>query len=518
MLPRISLFYYQKKYLFLAFFSGFVIMATELIATRITAPYIGVSIFTWTAIISMILLGISVGNYFGGRLADKGVSFAPFLITGTMFIAAIPLFAQLTPFITTLHIGLMSIALLVAAFLFLGPAILLGTIYPFVLKQSIASQGLEHVGERAGLLSGLAALGSIAGTFITGFFFIQFFGSSLSLHILALMLLLSSLWFENILSKTIIYGAIGMGMLIASYYVFPFLPRRAILFETESAYYKISVLDRPFHDQPSRILFMDFDSHSIEGLNGARIGTYQDISPIFKVFRKDLHHILTIGSGSYNISKDLYDLYHADITAIEIDPKVTETARMFFHLNAYPLHAVHADGRFFLNTTKDTYDLIFEDAFNSFISMPWYLATKEATEAAKAHLNPRGIYALSVISARTGTDAKLFESIAKTFSLTFPNYYAISLGSNSNNPQNIILVGINASQRINEKDLTMALSDLTKQRNFVFQPTYEYQPSLPANAIVLTDDYAPVERLNASLIKRYLPFYAKWFYSLFDMK
>ena len=488
-------------------------MATELIATRIVAPYIGVSIFTWTAIISTILLGISIGNYFGGRLADKGASLTLYLIGGAIFIAIIPLLARFTPLVATLNLDIIFIALLVAILLFLGPAILLGTIYPFILKHVLSPQNLTHAGEYAGLLSALAALGSIAGTLATGFFFIGFLGSSLSLHILALILFASSLWLKRTISKTVILGAVAMATLLLIQYAFPPSHRQSILFETESPYYKIRVTEGLFQGQQSRMLFLDFDSHSLEGLNGKHLGTYQDISPIFKIFHNNLRHILTIGSGSYNIAKDLSRLYHADVTAVEIDPKVTEIARTFFDLNAYPIHAITADGRFYLETTKNTYDLIFGDAFNSFISMPWYLATKEANDTAKARLNPGGIYALSVISALKGTQAELFNSVAKTFSLSFPNYYIIPLAGNDDSIQNIILIGINSDKHINQQDLTAELSTLTKQRNFRRQLTYWYQPDIPAHATMLTDDYAPVERLNAPLIKRYLPAYTKWFYS-----
>lgn len=489
-------------------------MATELIATRITAPYIGVSIFTWTAIISTILLGISIGNYFGGHLADRGISLTFHLVVGSIFIIIIPLLARLTPMIAKFNLGIISIALLVAMFLFLAPTILLGTIYPYILKQSLSLRGVEHAGKHIGLLSGLAALGSIAGTLTTGFFFIGFLGSSLSFHILALTLFLFSLWFENKISKTIVFGAIIIAMLLLIQYMFPSSRRHNILFETETPYYKISIIDDLFQGRQSRMLFLDLDSHSIEGVNGEYVGTYQDISPMFKIFHNNLRHILTIGSGSYHIAKDLFRLYHADITAIEIDPKVTETARTFFDLNAYPIHAVTADGRFYLETTNDTYDLIFGDAFNSFISMPWYLATKEANETAKAHLNPNGIYALSIISALKGSHAKLFNSVAKTFSLSFPNYYVISLAEDNNRIQNIILIGINSEKKIDRQYLTAELAKITKQRNFLNQLTYQYQSDIPAHTVILTDDYAPVERMNASLIKTYLPLYTKWFYSI----
>ncbi len=504
----------QKKYLVLAFLSGFLIMATELIATRITAPYIGASIFTWTAIISVILLGISIGNYLGGYLADRGVSLTPCLILGSISITTIPLLVRLAPLIAMRTMGIIPIALIVASFLFLGPAILLGTIYPAILKRSLASEADAYTGRTAGLLSGSGALGSIVGTLATGFFFIGFFGSVLSLHMLAGILFLVSLWFESKISKIIVFGTVIIAILLVIQYMFPSAPRKNIVYDTESSYYKISVVDRPFQHQNSRVLFLDLDSHSVETVGGERIGTYQDLSPIFKIFNADLHRILTIGSGSYNIAKDLFNLYRADMTVVEIDPKVTETARTFFNLNGYPIRTVIADGRFYLETTTDTYDLIFGDAFNSFISIPWYLTTKETTITAKKHLNPGGIYVLSVISALEGTSAGLFNSIAKTFSLSFPNYYVISLGKTPDSVQSIVLIGINSDKDINHEELTNALFQLTKERNFPNQLTYHYQPKIPADTIILTDDYAPVERLGAPLVKRYLPDYIQWFYAL----
>src|ERR687883_1339677 len=43
----------------------------EIVAGRILAPYIGVSLYTWTSIIGVVLAGISLGNYAGGRVADR---------------------------------------------------------------------------------------------------------------------------------------------------------------------------------------------------------------------------------------------------------------------------------------------------------------------------------------------------------------------------------------------------------------------------------------------------------------
>ena len=49
----------------IAFTSSFCVMVIELVASRILAPYIGVSLYTWTSIIGVILTGIAIGNYIG---------------------------------------------------------------------------------------------------------------------------------------------------------------------------------------------------------------------------------------------------------------------------------------------------------------------------------------------------------------------------------------------------------------------------------------------------------------------
>jgi hypothetical protein len=59
-----------KPYL-IVFIASMCGMIIEIVAARILAPSIGVSLYTWTSIIGIVLAGISIGNYLGGRLADR---------------------------------------------------------------------------------------------------------------------------------------------------------------------------------------------------------------------------------------------------------------------------------------------------------------------------------------------------------------------------------------------------------------------------------------------------------------
>lgn len=70
---------------FLVFVEGTCTMVIELVAGRILAPYVGVSLYTWTSIIGVVLAGISLGNYLGGKIADR---YGSPLVLALMFFAA----------------------------------------------------------------------------------------------------------------------------------------------------------------------------------------------------------------------------------------------------------------------------------------------------------------------------------------------------------------------------------------------------------------------------------------------
>ncbi|MYB76990.1 MAG: spermidine synthase, partial [Chloroflexi bacterium] len=55
----------------IVFLASFCTLVVELTAGRMIAPYLGVSLYTWTSVIGVMLAGISLGNYIGGRIGDR---------------------------------------------------------------------------------------------------------------------------------------------------------------------------------------------------------------------------------------------------------------------------------------------------------------------------------------------------------------------------------------------------------------------------------------------------------------
>ncbi|MBI3866571.1 MAG: spermidine synthase, partial [Planctomycetia bacterium] len=155
------------------------IMVLELTASRLIANYVGQSLYTWTSVIGVVLAGISIGNYLGGWLADR---FPPqkvlawqFLISGLLTFSVIFLNGWAGDTRRPEGMNWQIWVMLVVAWVFFLPALSLGTISP--VTASMALKRSARTGITVGNIYAWGALGSIVGTFLTGFWLIGSFGS-----------------------------------------------------------------------------------------------------------------------------------------------------------------------------------------------------------------------------------------------------------------------------------------------------------------------------------------------------
>ena len=148
-------------------------MILELVAGRIIAPYMGVSLYTWTSVIGVVLAGISLGNFLGGRLADRHAS--PRLLGGMFLLGGLSSFGILAVDavggLSSLDWHIVAKILTLTTALFFVPCIILGTISPIVAK--LAVRDLARTGRTVGQIYAVGAAGSIVGTFATGLILIS---------------------------------------------------------------------------------------------------------------------------------------------------------------------------------------------------------------------------------------------------------------------------------------------------------------------------------------------------------
>ena len=158
----------SKRYAqFLVFVTSGAVLVLEILAGRLMAPYVGVSLETFTGIIGTILAGIALGSAAGGLLADRhdpNRLIGPSLIGGGVLSwLAIPVVGLLGPGVGGSVPGIIILAL----FGFFAPAMVLSAVGPMAAKLRLRS--LNETGEVVGGLSAAGTVGALFGTFITGF-------------------------------------------------------------------------------------------------------------------------------------------------------------------------------------------------------------------------------------------------------------------------------------------------------------------------------------------------------------
>ena len=183
-----------------AFFCGAVVMAFEIVGSRMLGPYVGTSMFAWTSIIGVILLSLSVGYFWGGRIADMRPRAD--ILSLFIFISALFIIITLVVKESVLEILLRSIdnihivSVIASLVLFAIPSILLGMVSPFAVR--IKMKSLEKSGSTVGNLYAISTVGSIVGVFLAGFFLIPTLKITNILMLLAIVLISVSMLLNGV--------------------------------------------------------------------------------------------------------------------------------------------------------------------------------------------------------------------------------------------------------------------------------------------------------------------------------
>ncbi len=181
----------QTKYIsyLVVFISGFVVMALELLGSRIVAPFLGNTIAVWTGLIGTILIALSLGYYIGGILADRKVKYS--ILLCVIFLAALFIFLIIpTKFFVLKNVSVLSygIASVVGSLLlFLVPGTLLGIVTIYTIR--LNTRDLETVGSTNGTLYGMSTAGSLVGVFATSLYLVPNLSASMILATLGGMLM-----------------------------------------------------------------------------------------------------------------------------------------------------------------------------------------------------------------------------------------------------------------------------------------------------------------------------------------
>ncbi|HYA31138.1 MAG TPA: fused MFS/spermidine synthase, partial [Thermodesulfovibrionales bacterium] len=393
----------------LTFITSFCMLVIEIVAGRILAPFVGVSLYTWTSIIGVVLAGISIGAYLGGKLADrfpqkKTLGWLLFLSgMATLSIAPVTTLVAGYHFPTTLMLRIV----IVTALTFFVPSCVLGMVSPIVVKLTL--RNVETAGNVVGKIYAFSTLGSITGTFAAGFFLISWMGTRHIILAMGGLLILTALgWGPLFRTRTVAVGALILpSLLVIGTYGFAFkspLDSYTTCYK-ESDYFTIKVKEATSSDgkTPLKALVLDNLTHSYVNLKDPLHLEYK-YEKIYaevlrwKFSRESAFSSLTIGGGGYTFPRYMEVYYpKAQIEVVEIDPEITRIVHSYLGLPASTtIRTYNEDGRWFVMNCNEKYDLLFIDAYND-LSIPYHLTTKQFAQSLRDILNPGGIVLTNII-------------------------------------------------------------------------------------------------------------------------
>ena len=502
----------NRVYLYLTeFFAGMSVMAVELGASRLLAPYFSSSQIVWTIIIGTIMIAMALGNIYGGRTADKNPNpdrLYARIIIAAIWIALIPVLGK---YIIVLISGILIFAvnnnfLVIAGFvacmvIFVFPLFLLGTVTPSLVKYTV--DNLDDNGKLVGNLNAANTIGSIIGTFVPTFISIPAVGTSITFLIFAgILLILSAVYFITSkislkkikrLPASIVIFALCCAFGWKSNFAFW---QNNLLYEGESIYNYLQVYD------DDRAIY--FSTNVLFGIQSVYLkekgltGYYYDFAmaaPFMSgVNEKDALDILILGNGTGTFATQCERYFDKDlhITGVEIDDKITKLAKEYFELPE-DIEVITYDGRAYLNAIDKKYDVIMVDAYQD-ITIPFQMSSIEFFTLVKDHLKDDGVMVVNMnmkSNAEGGINDYLSDTICQVFS---ESYYAdtSALGNReffaSNNPEMLEVFAKNIELEEDESLLFMM--------NRVSDRLTDYE----AGELVMTDDKAPVELLGMRVI------------------
>ena len=489
----------NKNFLYATeFFSGMSIMAVELGASRLLAPYFSSSQIVWTIIIGTIMIALALGNVWGGRRADSDKNPDKLyrrLILAAIWIGAIPVLGKylILGVAGALIVEIDTNLLIWAAFLscmaiFVLPLFLLGTVTPSLVKYS--TDNLENNGRIVGNLNAFNTIGSIIGTFLPTFVTIPAVGTAITFLIFSgVLLLIGVIYFVSVGKKKIFCaGAVIIFILCGvagNSNSFAFWEKN-ILYEGESIYNYLQV-----KENPRQIIFSTnvlFGVQSIKIKNGDLTGMYYDYA-LAAPLLTDKKRILILGMGTGTFAKQCKKYFpDSRIKGVEIDEKITALAKKYFSL-PNEVEVVTYDGRAFLQSDKNIYDVILVDAFQD-ISPPFQMSSTEFFSLVKNHLAAGGVMVVNMNMRASGAgniNEYLIDTIGKNFS-------ALKI-IDARGVTNRVLFAAADDTLLNELHARAeALDDEKLSRLMIHIAETWTTPAIGEN--ILTDDRAPVEMLS----------------------
>jgi spermidine synthase len=479
----------------LVFGSSAAVLVVELVALRLLAPYLGLTLETSTIVIGVALTAIAAGSWWGGRIADRVAPrrlLGPFLLVSGVVVAATPFTVR-----ATAEAGGASV-ILVAALAILVPAMLLSAVTPAVTKLQLVR--LDETGAVVGRLSGIGTAGAVVGTVVTGFVLVSRVPVSAIMIGLGLVLVLAGLVLEARFRVVHRLGAATLAVIGLSAVGAATGPGQC---DVETVYHCALVQTDPERES-GRLLVLDNLGHSYVDLDDPTHLEFEYIAAIAAAADTafpadealDAYHL---GAGGLTIPRYLQAVRPGSTSLVsEVDRGVLAINRDRLGLETGPdLEVRVEDGRLGIErVADDSRDLVVGDAFGG-VSVPWHLTTREAVGEVERVLRPTGVYAANLIDhgplAFARAELATFRDVFDHVAVAGPPEDLARTGDGGN------LVAYASDAPIDVDAITASLAERETGWEVIGG---EEADAWIGDSSVLTDEYAPVDQLLTPYITR----------------
>lgn len=473
--------------------ASFVVLVAEIVATRMIAPYVGVTLETLSAVIGVALAGISLGSWLGGRLADKVRPIhclGPALFAGGLLFAASPLIIRALGDQADSSNPWAAVRLSLAAFFL--PSLILSMVSPMVVKELGERSG--RLGAVAGGISALGTAGALAGNFSAGFFLVGSFRTSQILVLAGASSMLLGGALVALLGWSGKVRASGVALALVAFAA-PSLDA-ALPCRVETEY---SCLNIDPSGPTGFLIRNNLYSQSYTDVADPRQLRFSYTKDIAAVVRASFPgeppaSFLYVGGGGYTLPLYFRSVYPPSRhLVLEIDrAQVREvTATLNADLPGKEITTDIGDARVGVRTVEPaSYDVVVGDAFAG-ISVPWHLTTREFLENVRRSLSPEGIYVMNLIDygsydlarAEVQTFLEVFADVAV---IAAPAVFSETPGV----ARNIVLVG---GARLPE--LSSLSANVAESASGSAVVGRDAARSFAGGRDALTDAFAPVDQL-----------------------
>ena len=495
----------SKLFLYITeFFAGVSVMAVELGASRLLAPYFSSSQIVWTIIIGTIMIAMALGNLYGGRAADKNPDPALLyrrILIAAVWIAAIPVLGKYVILgvsallIFTVSTNFLVIAAFVSCILlFVYPLFLLGTVTPSLVKATVDS--LDDSGRTVGRLGACNTVGSILGTFLPTFVTIPAVGTAVTFLIFSAILLAIALAFFFSARRGLRAAVIALVLfllctLFGRSKAFAFW-ENDLKYEGESVYNYLQVKE----DEKSVVLATNvlFGVQSVRMKDGGLTGMYYDYAlAACAMAEAESPRVLILGNGTGTYAAQCLRYFPgSSVEGVEIDGKITDLAREYFELPD-AVQVTEYDGRAFLQAVDTRYDVILVDAYQD-ITIPFQMSSVEFFTMVREHLAPGGVMVVN-LNMHSDGEGSINESLRDTIAAVFPCVASADVRGNTNR-ELFACTDAAPAERLRAAVARMPSGELRSMMEQVASRLVAEK----GGGHILSDDRAPVELLGMRAI------------------